>query len=102
MILLNIYTMNHLDVRFFGIFHPYLNLDTDEKVYFIYGKYFVPEAEVTITVVVEEIYVLNPPIVLFQKYLTIKLMNFLALQVCIYNPDTWIKTNFNSSGFKYY
>ena len=58
--------------------------------------------EVAIIVMVEEIYVLNPPIASFKKYLTINLMNFLVLQVCIYNPDTWVKTNFNSSGFKYY
>ena len=58
-ILLTIYVLNGIDIRFFDIWNLYMNKETYDKVYFIAGKEFFPEVDGTPTMVVKAIYALN-------------------------------------------
>ena len=48
--------LNDIDVRFFDIGNSYLNTYTDDKVYFVTVKGFLPESKRKVIVVVNGIY----------------------------------------------
>ena len=100
-ILLTIGALNHLDVQFFDIHNAYLNANTDEKVYFKTGPYFVPDIGGRAAVVLKVLYGLKSAIASFHNYLKVRL-SYMRYKPCLANTETWMKPYSNQCGFNSY
>ena len=78
-------------MRYFDNGNEYLNVDTDEKLYFISGKGFVPEAKGSNIVVDNALCALKSSGALFHNHLERNMGWILVLQACLSNPETWMR-----------